>query len=264
VQAPPTVLVIAGSDSGGGAGIQADLRALTDHGVFGATAITAVTAQNTLGVRRVDALSAGALRAQLDAVGDDLAVHAVKIGMLGTAELTLVVADWLRARALAVPVVLDPVMVATSGDRLLDEDAVEALVHELAPLASVLTPNVPEAALLAGATTDDRGAVLAWARGLGGAVLLTGGDAPGDDVVDVLVDAGVVARTWRSPRLAGGPFHGTGCTLASALAAGLASGRGLEDAADGAIAYVRQRLACAFKPGAGAAVGGFLTVRSTA
>lgn len=247
------VLIIAGSDSGGGAGIQADLRACYDHGVFGATAITAVTAQNTRGVIRVDAIPPIGLRAQLDAVLGDMEVHAIKIGMLGTAELVDAVADVLEAQALRPPVVLDPVMVATSGDRLLDEAAVDALRSRLFPLASLATPNLPEAQVLAGSDEGDR--VGEWAMTAPCAVLVTGGDASGVEVLDQLFN-GEQSRNWRHARIAGGPFHGTGCTLSSAIAARLALGDALEAAADAGIGYVRARLKTAWRPGSGSAVLG--------
>lgn len=246
------VLVIAGSDSGGGAGIQADAWAVRDHGVLATTAVTAITAQNTRGVRRVDPLPLPVVRAQIDAVLDDLDVRAIKVGMLGTASLVSLVAEVLRARAGDRPVIVDPVMVATSGDRLLDVAAVDALRDELLPLATLVTPNVPEAAVLADGLDP-----LGWAHRLGRPVLLTGGDAGGDKVIDVLVHGDQVER-WVLPRIEGGPFHGTGCTLASAVAARLARGEGLIEAVDGAIRYVRARLSRAWRPGGGSAVGGFL------
>lgn len=245
------VLTIAGSDSGGGAGIQADLAAFRDHGWIGATAITSVTAQHTRGVTRVDPVPVEGLRAQLDAVLGDLDVAAIKLGMLGTAAHAACVADVLEALGGRIPVVLDPVMVSTSGHRLLDEDAVAVVRERLWPLATVATPNLPEAALLVG--REGTAALEALAR----PVLVTGGDAEGDEVEDVLLAVGG-RRVWRQPRIPGGPFHGTGCTLASALAARLADGDGLEQAVDGAIAYVRRRLEAAVAIGGGAAVGGVL------
>jgi hydroxymethylpyrimidine/phosphomethylpyrimidine kinase len=248
----PVVLVIAGSDSGGGAGIQADAWAIRDHGALATTAITAVTAQHTRGVTRVAALAPEMVLAQADAVREDMDVRAIKIGMLANAAIARAVGGWLAAWADRPPVVLDPVMVATSGDRLLDEDAIAA-VRSMVPYAAVVTPNLPEADVLAGG-----GAAEAWAASAPVPVLLTGGDADGDVVVDRLVRPGLAPRVWEAPRIAGGPFHGTGCTLASAVAARLARGEPLEDAVDGAIRYVRARLAASLRPGRGSAVGGLL------
>lgn len=253
---PPVVLVIAGSDAGGGAGLQADLGALRDHGVWGTTAITAVTAQDTVGVQRVDALSPEAVVAQVNAVRGDMAISAVKIGMLGGAPVCRAVADLLAGWPDRPAIVLDPVMVATSGDRLLDEDAVEVLRDRLVPLATVVTPNQPEAELLSG--RRDGGEVLAAALVRRGAraALVTGGDAATDDVVDVLC-SGRSTTTWRNPRVAGGPFHGTGCTLASAVAARLARGEDLTSACEGAVSYVQARLRAAWALGRGSRVLGW-------
>lgn len=250
----PVLLTIAGSDSGGGAGLQADLAAFRDHGWIGATVVTSVTAQHTRGVTRVDPVPVDGVVAQLAAVFDDLDVAAVKIGMLGTAAHVDAVAAFLADLPARPPVVLDPVMVSTSGHRLLDADAVAALRDALAPLAAVLTPNLPEAELLVEAGEApllDRIA-RAWGER---AVLVTGGDAAGEEVVDVLL-TGARRRVWRAPRIAGGPFHGTGCTLSSALAARLGTGERLEEAVGGAIAYVRARLADAVAIGGGSRVGG--------
>ncbi len=249
-----TVLVVAGSDSGGGAGIQADLVCLRDHGVHGATAITAVTAQHTRGVVRVDALEPDVVVAQIDAVLDDLEVAAVKVGMLATAPIARAVHGALRRRARGVPWVVDPVMVSTSGHRLLDEEAIMA-VRALVDDADWCTPNLPEAAVLAGASQVE---VEAWARRVPGNVVVTGGDADGADVVDRWFGAGGASRAWVHPRIAGGPFHGTGCTFASALAARLACGEAPEDAVAAAIDYVRRRLSASVAVGTGARIGGRL------
>lgn len=233
----PTALTVAGSDSGGGAGIQADLKTFLDHRVFGMSVICAITAQNTRGVTRVDAVPVEGVLAQLDAVFADLPVGAVKIGMLGTADLARAVAGFLRALPQRPPVVLDPVMVATTGARLLDDDAVAVVRDELLPLAALATPNVDEARVLAGSDAFDR--VLAWARSAPCAVLITGGDDVGDDVVDTLVVGGEI-RVFRAPRIPGRSFHGTGCTLSSAVAARLSRGEPLDRAVDGALAYVKR------------------------
>lgn len=247
----PTALTVAGSDSGGGAGIQADLKTFLDHRVFGMTALAAITAQNSRGVRRVDPVPPEGLRAQLEAVFDDFPVGAVKIGMLGSAEHVAVVARFLGGLAQRPPIVLDPVMVASTGHRLLDADAERVLAAELLPLATVVTPNLDEAAVLAGGPGRDR--ALAWASAAPVPVLITGGDVAGDEIVDLLVDAGSPVRRWVHPRRGARPFHGTGCTLASAIAARLAHGRALPDAVDGAIGYVQALIRAAEELGS---VGG--------
>src|SRR4051812_40148536 len=233
----PVALTIAGSDSGGGAGIQADLKAFAALGVHGVCAITAITAQNTIGVEVVHQVPPDVLRAQVRAVAGDIGVDAVKVGMLGDRDTTLAVAAALDELGDAAPVVVDPVMVAESGARLLAPDARDALVREMLPRAGVLTPNVPEARALLGeeplAGADDAEAerlaraVLALGPG---AVVLTGGHR--DSVVDLLLaheDASAVAI--EGPRHRDGAAHGSGCTHSSALAASLALGRTLEEAA---------------------------------
>jgi hydroxymethylpyrimidine/phosphomethylpyrimidine kinase len=221
----PTALTIAGSDSGGGAGIQADLKTFAAHGVFGTSAVTALTAQNTRGVQGVHPVPAEFVAAQLESVFSDITVHATKIGMLAGADVVRVVARALREHDTG-PVVLDPVMVATSGDRLLDPAAVAAVVDDLLPLADLVTPNVPEAAVLLGAapagSVDD---CVEQARELlrrsGTAVLLKGGHLAGAVSVDVLATPAGVLLSER-PRIDTTATHGTGCTLSSALAAGAA------------------------------------------
>lgn len=243
----PIALTIAGSDSGGGAGIQADLKTFRDHGVFGTSAIAAVTAQNTQGVTRVDPIPVDGLRAQIEAVLTDLPVRAIKIGMLGTAEHVRCVAECLRDVAL--PIVLDPVMVASTGARLLERDAIQAMQTELLPLATLVTPNLPEAALLAD------GSLVTWTDRCPVPLLLTGGDAEGAEVRDVLYVPGEAPRVWTAPRVekayADDGFHGTGCTLSSAVAARLAKRDTLIDAVDGAIGYVQALVAGAWRPGGG-------------
>jgi hydroxymethylpyrimidine/phosphomethylpyrimidine kinase len=240
----PTCLTIAGSDSGGGAGIQADLKTFLDHRVFGMSAICAITAQNTRGVTRVDPVPVEGVRAQLQAVFDDLPVGAVKIGMLGTAPVAAAVAEFLGGLRDRPPVVLDPVMIATTGARLLTEDAVAVIRDGLLPLATVATPNLPEAGVLAGAPPSDRERLIAWSRTAPCAMLLTGGDVEGPTVTDTLV-TGDRIRDWTGPRVPIGNVHGTGCTLSSAIAARLARGEELEPAIDGAIAYVRRLVVAA-------------------
>ena len=240
----PVVLTIAGSDSGGGAGIQADLKTFMARGVHGTCAITAVTAQNTRGVRAVHVLPPREVRAQIAAVFDDFPVAAIKTGMLANAATIRAVAHALREHP-ALPLVIDPVMVATSGARLLDARAVAVLIDELLPLATVLTPNLPEAAALTGLdahATRLRPRVLDALLALGPrAVLLKGGHARGRSVTDLYRDAGgsLVIMHPRQPGMA----HGTGCTLAAALAAELAKGHSPRRAAQRAVAYVQRALA---------------------
>jgi hydroxymethylpyrimidine/phosphomethylpyrimidine kinase len=218
----PTVLSIAGSDSGGGAGIQADLKAFARCGVHGMTAITAITAQSTVSVDAVETVSPGMILAQVRAVAEDIGVDAVKIGMLGTAETVDAVVAALDLLGGA-PVVLDPVMVAESGAVLLDQPARTALVERLLPLAAVVTPNIPEARALAGATEDESQEDLAReVLALGpGAVVVTGGHS--DQVVDLYFD-GSEAAAITGARHPDGAAHGSGCTQSAALAAFLARG----------------------------------------
>ena len=243
----PIALTIAGSDSGGGAGIQADLKAFSALGVYGASVITALTAQNTRSVAMVEAASPAMIAAQMAAVFGDLDVRAVKLGMLGGAEAIATVAEGLRGQV--VPVVLDPVMVAKSGDRLLPGEALEALRRELLPKAALLTPNLPEAADLLGTTPAgceaamvEQGQAL---RGLGAAaVLMKGGHGGGETCIDLLVtDTGIIRLT--AARLATRNTHGTGCTLSAAIAAGLAQGLALETAVRRAHGYLQGALAAA-------------------
>lgn len=217
------MLTIAGSDSGGGAGIQADLKTFLDHRVYGMSVVTAITAQNTRGVTGVWPVPPEGVRAQLAAVFSDLPVDAVKIGMLGDAATIEVVASFLAALPSCPPIVLDPVMIAKGGSPLLRADAVTALLRRLVPLAALVTPNLPEAE-----TLGDLGDAT---------VLYKGGHAEGDMVVDRLVGPGV-DRVWRHPRVVSRNTHGTGCTLSSAVAAGIARGLSIPDACDRAIAYV--------------------------
>jgi len=218
----PTVLSIAGSDSGGGAGIQADLKAFARCGVHGMTAITAITAQSTVGVDAVEAVSPELIVAQVRSVAEDIGVDAVKVGMLGTAETVRAVIEALGLVA-GTPVVVDPVMVAESGAVLLDDDARQALIDDLLPLASVVTPNLPEARALTGegegtSQEDLARAVLALGPA---AVVVTGGHS--DRVTDVFFDGSEMAAI-EGVRESDGAAHGSGCTHSSALAAGLALG----------------------------------------
>jgi hydroxymethylpyrimidine/phosphomethylpyrimidine kinase len=247
-----TALSVAGSDSGGGAGIQADLKTFAAHGVFGMTAITAVTAQNTLGVDRVDVLPVEAFAAQLQSVFDDFPVTVIKVGMLATAEHAAELANRLTAMPRRPPIVLDPVMVASTGHRLLDDDAVAIIRDRLLPLCTVATPNLAEAAVLAGDQRLD-----AWLAKAPAPILVTGGDPPagapevGGEIVDALWMNGGLQRKWTGRRIGRRPYHGTGCTLASAIAARLARGEKLPEAIEKAIAWVRALVAIGERLGSG-------------
>ena len=221
-----TVLTIAGSDSGGGAGIQADLKTFAAHGVYGTSAITAITAQNTLGVIAWQALPADLVTAQIEAVAGDIGAHAVKIGMLATAAIVEAVGAAIEELDLP-QVVLDPVMIAKGGDRLLEEDALAAMRAELLPRAHVVTPNVPEAEVLAGmsiTSVEEMRQAATRILGMGPrVVLIKGGHLAGPDAVDVVCSANETFEISR-PRIETRHTHGTGCTLASAIAANLALG----------------------------------------
>ncbi|HEX3704726.1 MAG TPA: bifunctional hydroxymethylpyrimidine kinase/phosphomethylpyrimidine kinase [Vicinamibacterales bacterium] len=248
-----TALTIAGSDSSGGAGIQADLKTFAAHRVYGTSVITAVTAQSTIGVTGAVALDADFVTAQIEAVAGDIAIHAVKTGMLASAAIVEAVAAAIEELELPL-VVVDPVMVATSGDRLLDADGVQVLVAELLPRALVVTPNIPEAEALCGRTIRSLADAREAARRIQdmgpSAVIVKGGHAAGDEVVDLLFD-GEAFVEWRTPRIATKNTHGTGCTFASAVAANLALGRSLKDAAFAAQQYVAGAIRHGFAVGKG-------------
>jgi hydroxymethylpyrimidine/phosphomethylpyrimidine kinase len=258
-------LTIAGSDSGGGAGIQADLKTFQRFGVFGTSVITAVTAQNTLGVLAVHLVPEEMVRAQFAALAADLPAHACKTGMLASAGLAGAVAESLDPDT---PYVCDPVMVASSGDRLLDRDAEQVIATRLIPGATLVTPNLEEAGILAGFPVGDPAAMERAGRALlelgAGAVLVKGGHLPGEVLVDLLVTpAGT--RRYQHPRIPGSSTHGTGCTLSAAITAGLArrqdgrtAGRHvtaglLESAVTDALEYLQRAIANA--PGLGAGHG---------
>lgn len=250
----PIALTIAGSDSSGGAGIQADLKTFAALGVYGASVITALTAQNTTGVSGIHAVPAEFVTAQIDAVFSDLDVKAVKIGMVAQlATIDAIAAGLMRWSPHHV--VLDPVLVATSGDRLLADDAVERLRTGLIPRASLLTPNLPEAAALLGeGVASDEAAIVSQGRRLlqlgCAAVLIKGGHAQGSESIDYLVHAsGMLALP--APRIATENTHGTGCSLSSAIAAGLAKGKDLETAIRDAKAWVSAAIAAADRLGVG-------------
>jgi hydroxymethylpyrimidine/phosphomethylpyrimidine kinase len=250
-----TALTIAGSDSGGGAGIQADLKTFAAHGVFGTSAITAITAQNTLGVTAWEPVSVDLVVQQIEAVASDLGADAVKTGMLPDASIVTRVAETIVRLGLR-NLVVDPVMIAKGGDRLLEESAIDALRTVLIPLAYVVTPNIPEAAVLAGmpisSTEDMRKAaarILTWGPRV---VLVKGGHLDGPESIDVMcTDAGIVEL--RSPRQDTVHTHGTGCTLASAIAANLALEKHADEAIRDAKAYVEEAIRHA--PGLGSGQG---------
>jgi len=248
-----TALTIAGSDSGGGAGIQADLKTFAAHGVYGTSAITALTAQNTVAVSGVHLAPPEFVAAQIDAVVTDLGCDAVKTGMLATAAIVEAVVEAIRRHHLP-NVVVDPVMVAKSGDHLLTVEAVEAVRRHLVPVARVLTPNIPEAEVLAGRSIRTIEEAEAAGRAMlamgAGAVVVKGGHLDREDIVDVLVTpTGNVHFT--GPRVPGGHTHGTGCTFAAAMAARLALGDDVEGAARSAQAYVREAMRAGVPLGAG-------------
>lgn len=250
----PIALTIAGSDSGGGAGIQADLKTFHRLGVFGTSVVTAVTAQNTLGVRSIHAIPLDSVRDQIDAVADDLRPGAIKTGMLATAALVHTVVDALQYHDLG-PLVVDPVMVSTSGARLLDESGEGAVRTHLVPRAALVTPNLHEAGILLGHPVTDVDQMARAARDLvdmgAGAALVKGGHLEGD-VVDVLWD-GERERRWVRPRIETRHTHGTGCTLSAAITAGFARHDDLVPAVQRAIRFVAAAIASA--PGLGAGHG---------
>ncbi len=241
----PRVLSIAGSDSGGGAGIQADLKTFAALGCYGMTAITALTAQNTVGVRAIHGVPPEILRAQIDAVVEDIGLHSVKVGMLHSPEIVQTVAQSIDRHKL-VNVVLDPVMVATSGAVLIDTPAIATLVRELFTRAILVTPNLDEASLLVGRPLDSETAMEAAARELlamgASAVLLKGGHLAGDVVSDLLVMNTGAVHWMRASRIGTANTHGTGCTLSSAIAAHLALGATLLEAVIAARVFVRGAL----------------------
>lgn len=249
-------LTIAGSDSGGGAGIQADLKTFQRFGVFGTSAITAITAQNTRGVSRWEALSPDMVRAQIDSVAEDLLPAAIKTGMLGNAAVATSVAAAIKDHSFR-NYVLDPVMVATSGDPLFEQDVIEIIRTQLVPQASLVTPNLHEAAILTGETIEDEDEMAHAAERIvnelgAQAVLLKGGHLEsGDRVVDILYDGDV--RTFRGRRIETTNTHGTGCTLSAAITAQLANGESLHAAVRRAIDYVHNAIATA--PGLGSGYG---------
>lgn len=251
------VLIIAGSDSGGGAGIQADIKTVTALGGYAATAITAVTVQNTRGVFAVEAISPAIIRDQIQVVLEDIGADVIKIGMLGDAATVDLVADALERWAPETPLVLDPVMVAKGGHPLLTEDAVAAVAVRLVPRATVVTPNAPEASRLTGLAVETVEGQRAAGRALvalgAQAALIKGGHLDGAVITDVLCETGGGEHLFQNERLHATATHGTGCTLASAIAAKLAQGAPLGEAVRAARVYVRRAILNA--PGLGAGHG---------
>ena len=251
-------MTIAGSDSGGGAGIQADLKTFAAHGVFGTCAVTALTAQNSLGVQGVFDVPADFVALQIDSIASDIGADAVKVGMLSNSAIIAVVAAKIAERSLG-PIVLDPVMVAKGGDRLLREDAEEALIRALLPLAAVVTPNLPEAEVLCGFAIGGIGDMRAAARAIRalgpGAVVVKGGHlVDRKDSVDILFD-GEDFVEYSGPRFDSRNTHGTGCTFSSAIAASLALGLPLREAVRSAKDYVGRVIAASVDLGIGHGFG---------
>ena len=247
-------MTIAGSDSGGGAGVTADLKTFEAHGVWGTVALVAVTAQNTVGVQAMQVLSPELVRAQIDSVVTDIGVDAVKTGMLATAELVAVVAEALLRHRLEL-VVVDPVLISTSGDVLLADDALGALREELMPLATVITPNLPEASALDGFEIVDRAGMEDAGRRLlslgASVVMLKGGHLDGDESPDLVLGRGEQALWIEAERLPVRHTHGTGCVLSAAIAAELAKGMSPVDACVAAKHFVAGAIAAGFDLGAG-------------
>ena len=248
------VLIIAGSDSGGGAGIQADIKTCAAFGAYSMTTITAITAQNTVGVQQVEVLSPALVRAQIESVMMDIGADVIKIGMLGNQAIVETVADALLEFGEDCFVVLDPVMVATSGDTLLEDAAIAALKDRLLPMADLITPNVPEAALLTGMTVDDVESMQKAGETLlemgAYAALMKGGHLEGKSVLDMLV-TGEGTNMMSSPRIRSRHTHGTGCTLASACAAAISLGIDMDEAVMSAREFVFEAIRTAPKFGKG-------------
>jgi len=241
----PQVLTIAGSDSGGGAGIQADLKTITMHNAYGLSVITALTAQNTLGVQGVFPISGAFVDKQLHSVFSDFSIRAVKIGMVHNSETALIIARYL---SLYKPgwVILDPVMVATSGDTLITENTIETIVESLFPLAHLITPNKQETELLTGyksLKTEDFAEAASRIQQTGGAsILIKGGDLIDETATDYLLESSGVGHQFSTPRIATTNTHGTGCTLSSAIACRLAEGKSMVRAVEQAREYVQEAL----------------------
>ena len=251
---PPVALTIAGTDSGGGAGVAADLKTFEAHGVWGTCAVVAVTAQNTVGVQSFDTVAPALVSAQVRSVASDIGVDAAKTGMLASAELVRAVAAAVRENDVG-PLVVDPVLVSKHGDSLLADDAVEALREQLLPLATVVTPNLPEAARLVGFPVEDREGMEAAGRALvelGPAVVLVkGGHLGGDSSPDCLVAAGAAPVWLEGARIPGRHTHGTGCVLSAAVCAELARGMDAADACVAARHFCQRAIAAGVALGSG-------------
>lgn len=247
-----TALSIAGSDSCGGAGIQADIKTITMNGVYAMTAITALTAQNTTGVTAISDVEPEFLAKQIEAIFDDIRPDAVKIGMVSSSALIKTISEQLK-KYKATNIVVDPVMVATSGSRLIDEDAVETLKNELLPIASLVTPNIPEAEILSGIKINSKNDMLSAAEEISKTyrcnVLLKGGHSIND--ANDLLYANATAKWYEGKRINNSNTHGTGCTLSSAIAAGLAKGYSMEEAVRCAKEYISGALASQLNLGKG-------------
>ncbi len=249
---PPRLLTIAGSDSGGGAGIQADLKTFAAFGCHGMSAVTAITAQSTVEVRSIQAVDPSLIADQIDVVFEDIGVDAVKVGMLGAPEVVRVVADRLRVHG-PLPLVVDPVMVAKTGDALGDAQTAQALLEHLLPITTLVTPNLPEAALLVDSpvsSMNERGEAARALSEVASAALIKGGHGEEDPVVDLLFD-GARFHRYAWPRLATRSTHGTGCTLSAAIAAGLGTGLELEVAVERAGSFLHEAMSRAFPLGSG-------------
>ncbi|PIR34527.1 MAG: bifunctional hydroxymethylpyrimidine kinase/phosphomethylpyrimidine kinase [Alphaproteobacteria bacterium CG11_big_fil_rev_8_21_14_0_20_44_7] len=254
-QKPSTILIIAGSDSGGGAGIQADIKTSCAHGVFATTAITALTAQNTQGVQGIYDVSPEFVAAQIEAVLHDIEISAIKIGMLNNAEVIEAVADCLKKIKNGTPIILDTVMVSSSGDKLLKDNAITALKEHLFPLATLITPNIPEAEILTDMEINSVDDMISAANKLTTinhqpSILIKGGHLKNDEITDILFHEGAIHKTHNS-KLKTQNTHGTGCTLASAIACNMANGQELKKAVENAISYVRKAIQTAPNIGLG-------------
>lgn len=250
------VLIIAGSDPSGGAGIQADIKTVTALGGYAAAAITALTVQNTLGVSAVHSVAPGVICDQIVAVLDDIGADAIKIGMIGEVAAAKAIADVLRSHAAGIPIVLDPVLIATSGDALAGAGVASVILNDLAPLASLITPNADEAAALTGLRVESSDDLMRAGEALlkagAEAALVKGGHLKGAEIIDALVTRNGVTA-FANARIETTSTHGTGCTLASAIATGIAQGLALESAVERAIAFVREAIRTA--PGFGGGAG---------
>lgn len=236
---PARILIIAGSDSSGGAGIQADIKTATALGAYAMTAVTAITVQDTTGVHGIHPIPPEIVRDQILACLGDIGADAIKAGMLGSAEMVEAVADTLSKHAKAIPLVVDPVMASTSGKEFLDDRAIEALKARLLPLATLVTPNIPEFAKLTDADlADDAPPIRALSQARIRAVLVKGGHDEGEEAIDTLIGSDGVVAEFRSPRIDTRHTHGSGCTLATAIACGLGEGMSLRDAVARAHSFV--------------------------